>query len=213
MFTTVLPSDAQAALAILGKSGIVRHGYLAGGTALALQLGHRQSVDFDFFSDKEFDAIAMSRLLQKVGSFQADTVEKNTLLGTFNSVKYSYFYYPYPMIDKTRDYVDVAVVSIADIAAMKLVAISDRNTKKDFIDLYTLVQQGLDIEQMFAFYDQKYHMFDANKFTLIKSMNYFIDADADVMPQMLIPLSWDTVKKFFISESLRLGKIYLDDKT
>lgn len=210
MFESVLPQGAQTALAVLGKSSIVRDGYLAGGTALALQMGHRQSVDFDFFSEKAFDALEMSRSLQALGSFKEDTVEKNTLLGTFNSVKYSYFYYPYPMIQATTKYVGVSLAHIHDIAAMKLVAITDRNTKKDFIDLYTLVNNGVSIDQMFSLYDKKYHVFKSNTFTLIKSMTFFLDADTDDMPVMLTPMSWEEVKKFFSTEAVRLGKKYLE---
>lgn len=210
MFESVLPQDAQTALAVLGKSNILRDGYLAGGTALALQMGHRQSVDFDFFSDKAFDALEMSRSLQALGSFKEDAVEKNTLLGTFNSVKYSYFYYPYPTIQATTKHAGVSIAHIHDIAAMKLVAITDRNTKKDFIDLYTLVNHGVSIDQMFSLYDKKYHVFEANIFTLIKSMTFFIDADTDDMPQMLVPVSWEEVKKFFSTEAIRLGKKYLE---
>ncbi len=210
MFESVLPQDAQTALAVLGKSSIVQDGYLAGGTALALQMGHRQSVDFDFFSEKAFDALEMSRSLQALGSFKEDTVEKNTLLGTFNSVKYSYFYYPYPMIQAATKYTGVSIAHIHDIAAMKLVAITDRNTKKDFIDLYTLVNHGVSIDQMFSLYDEKYHVFEANTFTLIKSMTFFIDADTDDMPQMLVPISWEKIKQFFSAEAIRLGKKYLE---
>lgn len=212
MFESVLPQSAKDALAVLGKSKIVRDGYLAGGTALALHFGHRQSIDFDFFSEKTFDSAQMNYALQASGTFDVDTVEKNTLLGTFQSVKFSYFYYPYPMLQPTVFYDGVALAHIQDIAAMKLVAITDRSTKKDFIDLYALIHHGISIEEMFSLYEKKYHVLEANMFTLIKSLTFFIDADNDEMPQMLTTIVWEDVKQFFAAEAVRLGKKYLEGK-
>ncbi|MFA7301376.1 MAG: nucleotidyl transferase AbiEii/AbiGii toxin family protein [Candidatus Shapirobacteria bacterium] len=183
--------------------------YLAGGTSLALRLGHRISVDFDLFSPIKFDPIKLSQSLKKIGKFEVNTATGITLIGTFNDVKFSYFGYDYPMLNPCDKYQNVQIASIDDVVAMKLVAISDRNTKKDFIDLYTICHQGVTIEKMFELYDKKYHVLTENKYTLLKSMTYFEEADNDVMPEMLAKISWNEVKKFFISESFRLSKEHL----
>jgi hypothetical protein len=187
----------------------MKDAYLAGGTSLALRLGHRISIDFDFFSMVKFDPIKLADLLKDIGKFEIDTASGITLIGQFNEVKLSYFQYDYPMLNPTDNYRDVQIASIDDVVAMKLVAISDRNTKKDFIDLYMICHQGMAMETMFEMYDKKYQVLEKNKYTLIKSMTYFEEADMDIMPKMLVDISWDKVKKFFISESLRLGKKYL----
>ncbi|MBI2430950.1 MAG: nucleotidyl transferase AbiEii/AbiGii toxin family protein [Candidatus Levybacteria bacterium] len=210
MFETVLSPNAKTALDILGQGELLNNAYLAGGTSLALRLGHRISIDFDFFSPLKFDPIILANSLKTTGKFDIDTAAGTTLIGQFNNVKFSYFRYEYPLLNPTDDYQGIKIASIDDIIAMKLVAISDRNTKKDFIDLYTIChQKNISIEEMFELYNKKYHVLEENKYTLIKSMTYFEDADADAMPEMLADISWDEVKKFLISESLRLGKTYL----
>lgn len=211
MFGTVLPKTAQDTLAILGRSPLFTHAYLAGGTALALQLGHRESIDFDFFTQKSFDPIKLSKQVSNIGTFTQTFAKGISLIGEFNGVKMSYFQYDYPLLEPTIDYQGVSLAHIHDIAAMKLVAICDRSTKKDYIDLFTLVHYGISLEQMFELYEKKYHVFAGNKFTIIKSLTYFIDADTDDMPRMFASISWDEVQSFLISESVRLGNKYLYD--
>lgn len=199
MFESVLSHDAQTTLAILGNSGLLVDAYLAGGTSLALRLGHRISIDFDFFSPKKFDPVKLATDLKKIGKFDLEMAAGITLLGQFNGIKLSYFQYDYPTLKLFDLWKGVSIASIDDVIAMKLVAISDRNTKKDFIDLYTICQRGTRIETMFDIYDKKYHVLDQNKYTLIKSLTYFEEADSDIMPEMLENISWNEVKKFFIS--------------
>ncbi len=210
MFTAVLSKDAQAALALLGKSGVVREGYLAGGSALALHFGHRRSVDFDFFTPASFDPKKVSNMLSSLGTFTEEVAKGISLIGVFEGIKMSYFQYNYPLLASTEQFLGVTVAHPKDIAAMKLVAITDRSTKKDFIDVYTLAKRGISLDTIFLLYEQKYHLFDANRFTLIKSLTYFEEADSDIMPEMLTPVSWDEIKRFFITESMRLAKKYLE---
>lgn len=213
MFGTVLSDDATKTLAILGKSGFLKDAYLAGGSGLALHLGHRISIDFDFFSDVPFQPEYLAKQLQTIGNFKPEVVKGISLIGSFEGIKFSYFGYDYPLIEKTTQYVDISVADPKDIAAMKLVAITDRSTKKDYIDLYMIAQKLHPLETMLALYDQKYKLFDANRFTLIKSLTFFQDAEETEMPHMLIPLKWEEVKQFFTSESLRLGKKCLEEET
>ncbi len=209
MFTTTLSQTAQEALALLGNSHILDLGYLAGGSALALHYGHRYSYDFDFFTENEFDEKQIVKQLYSIGSFTPTTIEHKTILGTFCGIKFSYFYYDYPLIAPTTDYLGIHLSHPHDVAAMKLVAMMDRGTKRDFIDLYQLVQQGLSLEIMLDLYEKKYGTLASNQFSLIKSVGYFDDAEDDEMPKMIFPVTWDRVKTFFTSESIRLGKKFL----
>lgn len=211
MFGSVLSHHAQIALGVLGKSNIIKAGYLAGGSALALRLGHRISVDFDFFSPTEFDSLEMSRSLASLGEFIEDTREKNTLLGVFNGVKYSYFFYPYPLLEQGDLNNGVVIASLSDIAVMKLAAIMDRGIMRDFIDLYIILKQDITMDAIFSLYDQKYGLLHANKLSLLKSLSYFDDADKSDMPHMLVPISWEKIKQFFSAEAVRLGKKYLEE--
>lgn len=211
MFTTVLSQNAQNALAVLGKSGIVGDGYLAGGSALALHYGHRYSEDLDFFSIHSFDPRAMSLRLEDLGAFTPSFAEGISLIGTFGGVKFSYFQYDYPLLFPTATMFGVSIVQPKDIAAMKIAAVMDRGTKRDFVDLYELVKQGVFMEEMFVLYNKKYKALESNIFSILRSLQYFDDAEKGDMPSMIKPISWDEVKKFFIAESLRLAKKYLEE--
>lgn len=208
MFPRTLSVNAQSALAILGKHSFLKQAYLAGGSALALQIGHRTSIDFDFFIKEEFELKDIITTLNKIGSYQGDQETPRTIVGKFNQVKFSLFHYPYELIDKTTNYLGVNLLSKEDIASMKLVAITDRGTKKDYIDLFCLADI-FPIEKMFEYYDQKYHNFEINKITLLKALQYFEDADGSEMPQMIKKISWGEVKKFFKKEVVRLAKKYI----
>ncbi|MDA1317446.1 MAG: nucleotidyl transferase AbiEii/AbiGii toxin family protein [bacterium] len=208
MFTRTLSENTAAALATLGKSNICNGAYLAGGTALALHLGHRISVDLDFFNPLNFDSHEIVTKLKSLGDFESDQQTEKTINGIFNSVKFSYFYYSYKLIAKTVDFEGITLASLEDIAAMKLVAITDRGTKKDYIDLYFLAQK-YSFEEMFDFYEKKYGLIDTNRMIILKSMGYFIDADESEMPLMIEKINWEEVKAFFISQVLRLSKKYL----
>ncbi len=93
MFEKTLIQGAKDNLALLGKSGLLRDAYLAGGTAAALYLGHRISLDFDFFTSIPFNPTEVAQELAKWGSFMKEQASKGTVLGTFNKTKFSLFLY------------------------------------------------------------------------------------------------------------------------
>lgn len=103
----------------------------------------------------------------------------------------------------------VSIADVKDIAAMKIAAIMDRGTKRDFIDIYEMIQKGMILDDIFTLYDQKYHTFEINEFSIIKSLGYFDDAEASDMPQMIEKVRWEQVKDFFAEESMKLAKKYL----
>lgn len=207
MHAATLSLAAQSNLAILGKSGLLNQSYLAGGSALALHLGHRKSYDFDFYTrTKEFRAENFAAGLKKLGRFRTTLIEPpHTLLGEFRGVKFSIFYYDYPLIKPSSSFKNVAVASIADIAAMKLSAITGRATKRDYVDLYILGRR-FSLEKMFGWYQKKFGVLGNNLYTLIKALGYFEDAESDTMPKMIHHASWDQAKKFLAAESLRLAR-------
>lgn len=208
MFKRTLSDNTATALAILGTSRVCDGAYLAGGTALALHLGHRISIDLDFFSPTEFDAKGIVDKLGSLGKYESQQQTEKTINGIFNEIKFSYFHYPYTLLSPTVDFNEIALATTEDITAMKLVAITDRGTRKDYIDLYFLAQK-YSFEEMFEFYDKKYHLLEANRLTILKSFTYFFDADESEMPMMIKETRWDDVKKFFVQEVKRISKKYL----
>lgn len=204
MYSQILTERTKSTLALLGKEEILKDCYLAGGPALALHLGHRLSFDLDFFTNVEFER---KKIIQQLEAFGL-VVEKEdwgTILGKLGDIKFSLFYYKYPLVVDTVDYHGINIASLQDIAAMKIDAISSRGTKRDFTDLYFLVKKFENLSELFKFYDQKYKKLEANRFHIIKSLTYFDDADKEENPKMLVPdYSWEEIKKTLKEEVNKL---------
>ena len=209
MFAKTLSSDAQKSLALLGKGILPPKTYMAGGSALALSFGHRISIDFDFFTPTSFSSSNLAEKLKSLGNFKTKTLVSDTLLGTFNDIQFSIFLYKYPLLFSPKNFLGVDIADPKDIGAMKIAAVMDRGTKKDFIDLFFLSKKGISLEKYFQFYDKKYKALKNNLYSIIISLSYFEDAENSDMPQMIEKISWQEVKKFFEKEAVRLGKKYL----
>lgn len=209
MFEKVLSKNESESLAILGKSGLLADVYMAGGTALALQIGHRFSYDFDFFTPKKFDEnMMLQRIKELIPEFKPERVEWRTILGYIQESRFSLFFYSYPLLFKTNNFLGADIADIRDIAAMKIAAISDRNTKKDFIDLYFIIEAEkiLSLKDALKLYDKKFKALRQNQVHILKSLQYFADAEKEAMPKMIKPVSWRNVKSFFQKEIKDLSK-------
>ena len=209
MFEQVLPKAAQNALAVLGKSKLLKNSYLAGGTGLALQIGHRVSIDLDFFTRQKFNARAMMRALADLPlDFQLEREDWGTILGRLGKTKFSLFSYDYPLLTNTEKFLDINIASIKDIAAMKLAAIAERGTKRDFVDLYFILakEKILTLGEALQLYDKKFKLLRQNKTHLLKAITYFADAEGTDAPRMLKPVAWQEVKKYFEREVKHLAK-------
>lgn len=204
MFVELLPEATRRNLALLANSSVVSPFYLAGGTAAVLHAGHRISVDLDFFSPEPFDSAQLADRLSGLGRFRLERLGEGTLLGELQDARISFFRYRYPLIAEPVQVLGIAVAGLGDIAAMKLNAISQRGTRRDFIDLYVIVQAGLSLSEVLGHYRHKYAGLDLNLLHLAKSLTYFVDAEADPMPEMLVDLSWEEVKAFLQREATAL---------
>lgn len=205
MFEETLIPGAKANLALLGRSGLLTNAYMAGGTAAALQLGHRISVDFDFFTEQTFVPRFFADELSKQGDFEESQVSRGTVLGKFANVKFSLFIYGYPLLFAPLQFESVSIADIRDVAAMKIDAISSRGAKRDFIDLYYICRAGYALKEVFDFYDKKYGKLTSNFVHIQKSLIYFEDAEPDEMPRMLKETRWEDVKSYFEYEVRKLA--------
>ena len=205
MFKQAIDDTARKNLESLGKLSWQKQFYLAGGTAAALQLGHRRSFDLDFFSLEDFDHNKIRQDLAGLGKLSVEQTSPNTFLGSLNGLKISFFRYPYPLINPTKEFIGVKIADLKDIAAMKLDAISTRGKKRDFIDLYFIAEETAPLEDLFKVLEKKFANLNISKFHLLKSLDYFTDADTDPMPEMIKRVEWDEVKKFFEIEVKRLA--------
>lgn len=174
---------------------------LVGGTALALQLGHRKSIDLDFFGNFETSLEELSAILSEFSTVTPVSSSRMTRFLVVDGVKVDIVTYPYGWIDNPVNAEGVVLAGIKDIAAMKLSAITNRGTKKDFIDYYFLLKR-YSLEELIELYRQKYS--DAQLFTSIKSLSYFDDAESDPIPDMIVPVDWDEVKSTIRNEVAKL---------
>lgn len=169
---------------------------LVGGTSLALQIGHRKSIDIDLFGNFDADEFEVSEKFNKLGSVSVIKKSKNIFINIIDDIKVDVVRYPYPWINMPLIIDNLTLASKEDIAAMKLAAITGRGSKKDFIDIYFLLKE-FSLDEIFNFYDEKFH--DGNRFLVMKSLTYFEDAERDLMPKMLFEIDWETVKTFIIN--------------
>lgn len=203
MHERVLPQGSRKLLAVLeGLTGPELRGWiLAGGTGLALQVGHRVSEDFDFFRVEPFDVGRLYGALGEAGPAETLQEDRDTLTVLLEGVKLSFLSVADPFLFDARDYRFFGVADVRDIALMKLAAISSRGSRKDFVDLYTILRGGLSLERCFEWLPQKYGESRINSYHVLKSLTWFEDAEREPMPRLLEPLDWGECKAFFTREA------------
>ncbi len=210
MHDEVLLPGARELLTELGRQPWSGEFYLAGGTALALQLGHRISVDFDLFSPgcglTEPERRAIIESLQELDAgLKVDTEEDQTLKVLLDGIAVSFFHYPNALIvPSSLSIGDLALASLDDIGLMKLAAIIGRGHRRDFIDLYFILKTR-SLEDLLEKGACKFPA--ARDFTLqaSRALAYFADADRDRPPRMLADVEWSVVREFFTAEVERSG--------
>jgi len=168
--------------------------YLVGGTSLALQLGHRNSIDIDLFTQNSFDTFKIKEILGKSFDLNVDLETSNTLLAHVNSIKVDFITHPYSLVKDPITEDGITYLSKEDIAAMKLNAIARSGQRiKDFIDVYFLLE-SLSINDMLKCFATKYP--NSNQLIALKAISYFDDIDPKIdPPQMKQPVSLETIKK------------------
>ena len=199
LYYETLGPDTLRLLENLQSLPFLEQARLVGGTALALQIGHRKSVDLDFFGSISASAEEMKEALSANHTISSIKEAQNINMFLVDSVKVDFVNYRYNWIDDVVIEGYLRLASIMDIAAMKIYAIIGRGTKKDFIDMFFLLQR-FSLEDILDFYVKKYP--DGSLFMALKSLSYFDDAEGDPMPKMLEQVSWEQVKDA-IGEAIR----------
>jgi predicted nucleotidyltransferase component of viral defense system len=207
----ILPSKTRKAFFYVAKNfnWLNDYGlYLAGGTALALQVGHRQSVDLDFFTKKSFfDNKAIERKLIKSNQWEMTYLEDGTIYGKLISAKMSLIAYPFFIPAKPfLQLGEIKILSKEDIAVMKIIAISQRGRKRDFFDMYWYFNNCEPLYDVLARVKKQYPHQKHNMHHIIKSLVYFADAEKDPMPKIYFRATWKEVKIFFEKEILKITK-------
>ncbi|MCI0652629.1 MAG: nucleotidyl transferase AbiEii/AbiGii toxin family protein [Planctomycetes bacterium] len=191
----VLPPEQLAALRSLAP--ILRRDefYLGGGTAVALQLGHRRSIDLDWFTDRDLDPDALATTLRRSGvAIAIREVARQTLHAEIGGVPASFFSYSYAQMQKPINWQEVQcdVASIPDLAAMKLAALAQRGARKDFADVYAIARAVMPLREMMVQYSTKYQTRDLGH--VLVALSYFDDAEREPPLEMIWPDRWEYMK-------------------
>jgi hypothetical protein len=178
--------------------------YLAGGTALAFHIGHRKSIDLDFFSPSRFSSAALSEMVVSLGGRML-LEEEGTLHSIIDDVKTSLLYYPYPVLYPFTKIAGVNIASVGDIACMKAVAISQRGEKKDFYDMVEVLKIYRP-QELKAMILNKYGARRINCYHILRSLFYFEDAEDSPDPVSLNNTTWETVKAYLLAREEELTR-------
>lgn len=199
MYTKTLPPKTAKLLHLFAekKPSFLSSFYLSGGTALSLQLGHRESEDLDFFSKNPFIPDVVEQQLHPFGTLSETELAKSTVNTYLDGVKLQFLEYPYRLLESFMVWEGVNLSSVTDIACTKLQTVGMRGSKKDFIDLYFLLQHYT-LKTLLDYTKKKYAESDYSETHILKSLVYFDDADAQPMPRMHKDVSWEQVKDAII---------------
>ncbi len=170
---------------------------LVGGTSLALQIGHRKSIDLDFFGEIDFTYLNIKEVFKSFDKIESFRNSKHINIFEINNVKVDFVNYTYPWLKQELEIDGIRLAQKEDIAAMKIAAITGRGSRKDFVDLFFLLKQ-FTFQQIMDLYKQKY--FDSSPYLALKSLVYFDDAENDFSVEMIEDISWEEVKNTISTE-------------
>lgn len=203
----VLTQEAKDIISILSEI-LPSHFYMAGGTSLALQIGHRISIDFDFFTQNQWSEMQSIELIESMkinGNIEILENKEDTMHVRFKHVLLSFFYYPYKLLSPTLSWHNIQLAQCEDIAAMKLNALIRRGSKKDFIDMFFLSQK-LGLKKIFDLSLNKFSSFPSFYLQAARALVFFEDAEREPLPKMLIKTNWYDLKHYFEIEAQKIVK-------
>jgi predicted nucleotidyltransferase component of viral defense system len=205
-----LTPNTRAAFRKTAKFSNIQSYYLAGGTGLALHLGHRYSIDLDFFSPDPHSVSASEREeLRELFRDRSLTIthdKDSTFVASWRKVGISFFRVAlYPLVETPLEIEGVPLATIPEIGAMKLAAVIDRGTRKDLVDLFYILQI-VPIEKIFRVAARKYARVRTFPISAIRGLAYFDEAETKAMPEMIDKTPWRTMKKFLEQQALEAGR-------
>lgn len=191
----ILPEKQRAVLARVGPAAAERGFYLAGGTAVALRLGHRISVDFDWFTaGPSLDPLALAADLRRpLPELAVEETGPGALHCRLDDVRLTFLRYAYPLLAPLEELHGVPVAALADLVCMKLAAAAQRGEKKDFFDIAAICGAEIPLADALALYRRKFDLPSSGH--VLMSLVYFDDAEADPDPRCVCGLTWPEVKR------------------
>jgi len=210
--TNILKIETRRALEFLASQKWLKktRWYFAGGTALALHQGHRLSLDLDFFNpQKDFNIKRLLSHFEKK-DWRIDVAQEGTVYGELLGCKVSFIAYPFFVPkEQPKWFGTIRILQPRDIAVMKIIAISQRGRKRDFIDLYWHIIKQESLGDVIRRLPSQYPTVAHNYHHILKSLMYFVDAEQDPMPKIFFDASWRKIKTYFRQEVPRIAKEFL----
>lgn len=188
--------------------------YLGGGTGLALQFGHRVTEELDFFTDKEFEPMELSRYLEAKTQYRRISTSLGVLHCTRSKIKLSFIHTPVPLLYPVVKFENNTVANWRDILAEKFKTLSQRGSRKDFYDIYACYIFGdIRIEEGVEILKRRFAGTDINYYDILKSLAYFDIGDKEPELILLKPITWQTVKNFFLTDLKEFEKHLLKEES
>jgi hypothetical protein len=205
MHPKVLSADGWRIVRTLVRAGRAEGWVLAGGTGLALQLGHRISKDLDFFRGSPFAPAELAAGLAGLGRVLVQGRSAGTLHVTLDGLRVSFLAAEAPLLFAGAPYRGLTLADPRDIAVMKVIAIGGRGSRKDFVDLYFYLRGGGSLEGIFALIHRRFAGVDYNAYHLLRSLVFFEDAETEPMPRMIRRAAWSEITRALVAEVRRLS--------
>lgn len=201
MYWNIIDKKRYSLLKKITENVNIPNYYMIGGTALSLQLGLRESFDFDFCVPQQFNNEELLNELKEIGNVEVKQNQKGTCDVIINGIQVSFFYYPNKLIEEfieNEEIPKLRLASVIDIAVMKLIAIGGRGAKKDFFDLYNIINKtDVTVDQLVQGLIKKCGN-EINYVNTIMGLSYFEDAEQEILPITYVEYDWEKIKKFFI---------------
>lgn len=201
MYWNIFDKDRYDLLKKISEGVSIDDYYMIGGTAMSLQLGLRESYDFDFCVKSQFNNEILLSELKNIGNVEVLQNQKGTCDVLLNGVQVSFFYYTNKVIKdfvRAEEMPKLKIASVLDIAVMKIVAIGGRGAKKDFFDLYNIIEKcNITIDELVEGLIQKCGD-NVNYVNIIMGLSYFEDAEDEILPDTFVNYDWQKIKEFFI---------------
>ncbi len=210
IFWETISVEMRQMMKVFARAEIGARFYLAGGTALALQLGHRRSVDLDYFSPSEDIPSIRQQLAQALAACEpilADT-SWGDLVFLAHNVRIGFYGYGYPLVETLREKEGTSLASIPDIGLMKLDALQSRASRKDFHDLYAICQR-MSLRELFDLSPKKYTDTRDFETQVVKRLPFFERAEAEEPLPLLEEVPWEDVKTFFRQQAIELSQDWM----
>jgi len=205
MHPRVLSDDGWTTVRGIAAEGVLDGWILAGGTGLALQLGHRYSEDLDFFRPEPFDANRLAGFLSTLGETSVQSRSADTLHAFVDTLRISFLRADPLLLFPGVVYRGLTVADPRDIAVMMVIAIGGRGSRKDFVDLYFYLRSGATLAGIFTLLKRRFARLDYNEYHLRKSLAYFDDAESEPMPRMIKDVEWAEIRRSIEAEVRRLS--------